>query len=117
MIRREGERMYVAGPVTLQNVTGLLREGIDHVRDGVCVVDLSEVSGLDSSLLAALLAWIREARDRNSSPRRVKPSTWPEDAGATLRRRRAAAGSKPALTGYTACTARPWLYDSRDRNQ
>ena len=65
MIRREGERMYVAGPVTLQNVTGLLREGIDHVRDGVCVVDLSEVSGLDSSLLAALLAWIREARDRN----------------------------------------------------
>jgi phospholipid transport system transporter-binding protein len=65
VIRREGERMYVSGSVTLQNVTGLLREGMNCVRDGVSVVDLSEVSGLDSSLLAALLAWIREARDRN----------------------------------------------------
>lgn len=57
--------MYVSGPVTLQSVTGVLREGIIHVRDGISVVDLSEVTGLDSSLLAALLAWIREARDRN----------------------------------------------------
>mgnify|MGYP000119332378 CR=1 FL=1 len=65
MIRREGERMYVSGPVTLQNVTALLHEGLDCVRDGVSVVDLAEVSGLDSSLLAAVLAWIREARDRN----------------------------------------------------
>jgi phospholipid transport system transporter-binding protein len=65
VIRREGERMFVSGPVTLQSVTSVLHEGIVHVRDGVSVVDLSEVSGLDSSLLAALLAWIREARDRN----------------------------------------------------
>lgn len=65
MIRREGGRMHVSGPVTLQNVSGILRQGLDCVRDGVTVVDLAEVSGLDSSLLAALLAWIREARDRN----------------------------------------------------
>ncbi len=54
--------MLIAGPVTLQNVTKLLQDGLTEVRAGVSVVDLAEVSGLDSSLLAALLAWIREAR-------------------------------------------------------
>lgn len=57
--------MLVAGPVTLQNVTSLLEEGLVHVRAGVSVVDLAEVSALDSSLLAATLAWIREARSAN----------------------------------------------------
>lgn len=54
--------MYVSGPVTLRNVTGLLQDGLVFIRGGVSTVDLAEVSGLDSSLLAALLAWIREAR-------------------------------------------------------
>ena len=62
MIRRDGDRMYVSGPVTLQNITGVLQEGLVCVRDGVSIVDLAGISGLDSSLLAALLAWIREAR-------------------------------------------------------
>ena len=62
MIRRDGDRMFVCGAVTLRNVTGLLQEGLVCIRDGVSTVDLAEVSGLDSSLLAALLAWIREAR-------------------------------------------------------
>ena len=62
MIRRDGDRMFVSGAVTLQNVTGLLQEGLACVRDGVSTVDLTEITGLDSSLLAALLAWIREAR-------------------------------------------------------
>ena len=62
MIRREGDRMMVAGPVTLQNVTNVFEEGLVHVRAGVSVVDLAEVSALDSSLLATTLAWIREAR-------------------------------------------------------
>ena len=53
--------MYVSGPVTLKNVTGLLQEGLVCVRDGVSIVDLAGISGLESSLLAALLAWIREA--------------------------------------------------------
>jgi len=57
--------MYVSGPVTLKNVTGLLQEGLVCIRDGASTVDLAEVSGLDSSLLAALLAWIREARSIN----------------------------------------------------
>lgn len=57
--------MLVAGPATLKNITPLLEEGLVQVRAGVESVDLAEVSELDSSLLAAVLAWIREARIRN----------------------------------------------------
>ena len=67
MIRREGDRMLIAGPVTLKNVTGMLEEGLAQVRAGVRVVDLGEVTELDSSLLAATLAWLREAQGQNCS--------------------------------------------------
>ena len=62
MIRRDGARMTVSGPVTLANVTAVLEEGRRHLREGVRTVDLGEVTELDSSLLAALLAWLRDAR-------------------------------------------------------
>ena len=62
MIRREGDRMLVSGPVTLASVNALLGPGLEQVRDGVRVVDLAEVAELDSSLIAAVLAWLREAR-------------------------------------------------------
>lgn len=67
MISRDGDRMRIAGPVTLQNVTQLLEEGLAHVREGATEVDLAGVSDLDSSLLAAILAWMREAGDRNAA--------------------------------------------------
>ena len=62
MIRREGERMLVSGGVTLSTVGSLLESGLEQVRDGVRVVDLAEVAELDSSLVAAVLAWLREAQ-------------------------------------------------------
>lgn len=67
MIRREGDRVHITGAVTLENVTGVLAEGLAHVRAGASVVDLAEVSELDSSLLAAMLALMREARLANRS--------------------------------------------------
>ncbi len=57
--------MLIAGPATLENITSLLEEGLGQIRAGVASVDLAEVSELDSSLLAAVLAWIREARLQN----------------------------------------------------
>ena len=54
--------MVVSGAVTLGNVAGLLEEGRQHVAEGVKIVDLGEVSEMDSALLALLLAWLREAR-------------------------------------------------------
>jgi phospholipid transport system transporter-binding protein len=62
VITRDGDRIMVAGAVTLQNVTNVLAEGQAHIRAGASVIDLAAVTELDSSLLAAVLAWIREAR-------------------------------------------------------
>ena len=67
MIRREGPRMLLSGPVTLANVTALLEEGRRHVAEGVQTVDLAEVSEMDSALLALLLAWLREAKARDQA--------------------------------------------------
>jgi phospholipid transport system transporter-binding protein len=62
MIRREGKRIVVSGPVTLANVAAVLEEGRRHLAEGVPTVDLGEVTELDSSLLAAMLAWLRDAK-------------------------------------------------------
>ena len=64
MIRREGARLVLSGPVTLGNVAVLLEEGRRHLAEGVQTVDLGEVSEMDSALLALLLAWLRDARAR-----------------------------------------------------
>ena len=64
MIRREGPRMVVSGPVTLANAAALLEDGRRHLADGVRTIDLGEVSEMDSALLALLLAWLRDARLR-----------------------------------------------------
>jgi phospholipid transport system transporter-binding protein len=64
MIRREGRRMTLSGPVTLANVARLLEEGRLHLEEGVRTVDLGEVTELDSALLALVLAWLRDAKAR-----------------------------------------------------
>ena len=62
MIRREGTRVVLSGPVTLENARAVLEEGSAQIRSGARSIDLGEVSELDSSLLAVLLVWQREAR-------------------------------------------------------
>jgi phospholipid transport system transporter-binding protein len=72
MIRREGRRMLLSGPVTLANVAEVLQEGRRHleegrrrVNEGLRVVDLGGVTEMDSALLALLLAWLRDAQQRD----------------------------------------------------
>ena len=62
MIKRDGERMLVSGSLTLASVTAALGEGNAAIAQGVRIVDMSEVGELDSSALALLLAWLREAK-------------------------------------------------------
>jgi phospholipid transport system transporter-binding protein len=62
VIRREDSRIVLSGPVTLANVAQVLEEGRRHLAEGAATVDLAEVSELDSSALALLLAWLREAK-------------------------------------------------------
>lgn len=66
MIRREGERMVVSGALTLASVAARLQEGYALLGEGVRAVDLGEVGELDSSALALLLAWLREAKRRRT---------------------------------------------------
>ena len=65
MIRREGERMLVGGPLTLASVAAALVEGNAAIGLGVRSVDLREVGEVDSSALSLLLAWLREAKRLN----------------------------------------------------
>ena len=62
MIRRDGDRMMVSGPLTLACVVAALNEGKEAIGAGARSVDLGEVGELDSSALALLLAWLREAK-------------------------------------------------------
>ena len=62
MIRREGDRMVVSGALTLANVAAALAQGNAVIGEDVRSVDLAEVGELDSSALALLLAWLREAK-------------------------------------------------------
>jgi phospholipid transport system transporter-binding protein len=64
VIRRESGRIVLSGPVTLANVASVLEEGRRHLEEGVGTVDLAEVTDMDSSLIAAMLTWLREARRR-----------------------------------------------------
>ena len=65
MIRREGDRMLVSGTLTLASVAAALGEGNAAIAGGARSVDLGEVGELDSSALALLLAWLREAKRNN----------------------------------------------------
>ena len=65
-MQREGTTLKLSGPVTLANVAQVREEGLQQIRDGARTIDLGEVTELDSSLLAMLLAWLREAKRRNS---------------------------------------------------
>jgi phospholipid transport system transporter-binding protein len=64
VIRREGRRIVLSGPLTLNNVATVLEEGKRHLEEGVGTVDLGEVAEMDSSLVALLFAWLRDARGR-----------------------------------------------------
>ena len=66
MITRDGNTLTLSGPVTLENVARVLEEGLQQIREGARTVDLAGVTELDSSLLAMLLAWLREAKQRDS---------------------------------------------------
>jgi phospholipid transport system transporter-binding protein len=62
VIRREGRKMVVSGPVTLTNAAQVLEQGRQYLAEGVGAVDFGEVTEVDSSALALALAWLRDAR-------------------------------------------------------
>ena len=59
----EGERSRVVGSLEFATVTGLLPLGAAAIQDGhAAIIDLSGVTGSDSSGLALLIEWLSVAK-------------------------------------------------------
>ena len=62
MIREADGRLYVSGPVTLENAMRLLEAGGRYLGRSKTVIDFSEVSEIDSVSVSLMLEWSRQAR-------------------------------------------------------
>ena len=67
VIERADGRWRVCGPVTLASVESLLAQGKQALNGNELTFDLSGVSEADSSAVALMLAWSREASARGAS--------------------------------------------------
>lgn len=65
MIREDGERLLIEGPITMETAADLLDAGRKLCGRVECsagrVIDLSGVTLVDSAALAIVLAWMRVA--------------------------------------------------------
>ena len=65
MIAREGNELRVRGALNIANVAALAEAGKQQLGDGgELVVDLGEVTEVDSAALSLVFEWQREARRR-----------------------------------------------------
>ncbi|MDC8445771.1 MAG: STAS domain-containing protein [Nitrosomonas sp.] len=61
MIYRDGNTLVVEGGVTVHNVAGLTRQGIELLDSNLLYVDLQKVTEVDSTTISMLLEWQRAA--------------------------------------------------------
>lgn len=69
MIQASGDRLQVIGPMTIAVATQLKSAGESAIgtgASGTSIVDLSQVTEVDSASLAILFDWLRTARERGS---------------------------------------------------
>lgn len=60
----DGNKIAVRGSITFNNVVELTQQGIGLIDDHCQVVDLNEVTEVDSSAVSMLLEWLRIAKMR-----------------------------------------------------
>ena len=65
MISREGDTLKVSGPLILTTVPGICKEVEKHIQEGATLVDLAEITEVDSSAVALTLEWQRLAARNN----------------------------------------------------
>ncbi len=65
MIRCEENTLVVQGAVTVSNVTALTQEGIALLNNDRLLVDLQQVTEVDSTVISMLFEWLREANKKN----------------------------------------------------
>ena len=73
MIREAGNRAAVDGTMTLPGATALLTEGIEMISRSVSIFDLGAVTEVDSSGLAVLFGWLREAQRQGKTLQLTNP--------------------------------------------
>lgn len=67
MIARDGDRLQLSGPLTLQTVKALFDQGLQAGAKTQLEVDMSQVEAVDSAAVSLMLAWLREAQRGNIS--------------------------------------------------
>lgn len=67
MIERKGEVLLLDGAVTIGTVPDLVDAISEHLAEGANQVDLSGVTEVDSSAVALLLEWQRQAAGRGAT--------------------------------------------------
>jgi phospholipid transport system transporter-binding protein len=73
MISRSGDRLEVAGAMTLPFAPALLSAGLAELTGDESVFDLTHVAEVDSSGLAVLFAWLRAAKSQGKTIRVANP--------------------------------------------
>lgn len=73
MLERADNVLRVTGPMRYDAATRLLAAGRAQIDAGLEAIDLGAVAEADSSALAVLFAWLRQARSLNAAPRIVNP--------------------------------------------
>lgn len=72
-MQREGSRVAVSVPMTLDNARRLLEQGSAEVHSGAALFDLAAVGELDSSSLAVVFGWQRAAAQLGGDIRIANP--------------------------------------------
>ena len=66
-ILREGGRIVLQGPVTIDHAADLTRRGIALFDNQSLTVDLANVTDVDSTIISMLLEWLRAAQKNKRS--------------------------------------------------
>ncbi|MCX7179002.1 MAG: STAS domain-containing protein [Proteobacteria bacterium] len=73
MIRANGNRIEVSGAMTLPGAAELLAEGNAALAEVDALFDLAEVTAVDSSCIAVIFGWLRNAQQAGKTLRIVHP--------------------------------------------
>ena len=65
MISRNGDKLYVQGAITIDNVVSVIEQGVALFDRPDLEIDLAQVTEVDSSAISMLLEWQRKARGQN----------------------------------------------------
>jgi len=73
MISDAGDCLQVSGAMKLSDAARLLTEGNAALKNAETVFDLAAVDAVDSSAIAVIFGWLRNAREEGKSVRIAHP--------------------------------------------